>query len=377
MDAQLAEASQQALTLYCTSPLVRIDRPAADESVRISAGSGSSRESLQVRGADLVRCLIAAAAPAALDSLVADFTTRLKVGSGDASAVIDSLIAAGVLVTAEESQWLRDAGAMWEHYGWRDAFDFHFAVYGQEWDRTRRLEYEDALRGLYDDVGKVGPQPPSIIERDGESIPLAGYAKPVSAPLLDALCNAVPINVFTEFGIDLESVASLLSAAHGVRKSRELVLGEHLFKATPSGGARQPVEVYLAAREVRGLEPGVYHYAPKSNSLTRIRGAESVAGFDATCFDKGGIKTSSAILFFTYRQLRHAWKYRYSRTYRMILMELGHNVQTTRIAAAGLGLDVYYNPAIDDARVRALLGLPDDCEESPMLSMGLGRGGTV
>lgn len=370
-------AADQPFTLYRTSPLMRVDRPHPDGSIPITSGSGANRESITISDHRVVGCLMDFSSPGRLDEFVAGMAEALEIGLDESAKIIDALVTAGVVVTVDEVQSLLIAGAEWERYGWRDAFDFHFAVQGYEWDRTRRKEYEDALRGLYDDVDKVGPQPPSVIDLPGEEVPLASHTREIMAPLASALESAVPMNVFTEFGIDITEVASLLAAAHGVRMTRDLVLGEHLFKASPSGGARHPVEVYLAAREVNGLAPGTYHYNPKRNSLTRLRGEESVPDFDATCFDKGGIRTSSAILFLTYRQLRHAWKYRYPRTYRMILIEIGHNFQTTRIAAGALGLGLYYNPAIDDARVRALLCLPADCEETPMLSIGLGRGGTV
>jgi SagB-type dehydrogenase family enzyme len=372
-----AAVAGQIVTLYCTSPLMRVDRPHMDVTIPISAGTGADRENIEISDHRLVDCLMDFSTPAPLDTLVHEIACKLGISPDDSSKIIDSLITARVLVTADEVHSLQVAGTAWERYGWRDAFDFHFAVYGLEWERTNKEEYEEAMRGLYDDVDRVGPQPSSGIDLPGDQVQLADYTREITAPFIQALERALPMNVFTEFGIDITDVASLLSAAYGVQMTRDLVLGEHLLKASPSGGARHPIEVYLAAREVTGLEAGVYHYNPKSNSLTRVRGKESVHDFDATCFDKGGIKTSSAILFLTCRQLRHAWKYRYPRSYRMILMELGHNFQTTRVAAAGLGLDVYYNPAIDDARVGSLLKLPPDCEESPMLSIGLGRGGTV
>jgi SagB-type dehydrogenase family enzyme len=377
MGADQAKTKSPVMTVYCVSPLVRIERPLEGGSLRITGGSGASRETVEVNSAKLARCIVESADPAPLDRLTGAFAKRLSLDEGQATSIIDSLVSANILVTLEEAESLRESGKVWERYGWRDAFDFHFAVYGYEWDRTRKREYEDALRSLYDDVEKVGPQPHSVIEREGPHIPLAEHTRPVTASLAEALQGAIPVNVFTQFGISLEDVASLLAAAHGVRFVRNLVLGEHLFKATPSGGARQPVEVYLAAREVEGLPQGVYHYDSRRHCLTQIKGDEAVADFDATCFDKGGIKTSSAILFFTYRYPRHAWKYRYARTYRSVLMELGHTFQATRIAATGLGLEVYYNPAIDDARVRALLNLGEDCDEGPMLSVGLGKGGTV
>lgn len=377
MSHDLVSTDELVLTTYRPHPLLRIDRPVAGGGFRLSTGNGPARESIEISGASVVRWLIGRTVPASREELVQSLVTELDMPGPEAESLAELFIAGSFLVSTAVVDWLRQTGAVWEANGWRDAFDFHFAVRGQEWDRTRRKEYEDALRSLYDDASTVGPQPPSVKTVTGRRVPLGPHVKEPEQTLGDSLLGAVPINVFTEFGITLEQLATVLSMAHGVRFTRDLVLGEHLFKASPSGGARHPVEVYVAAREVEGLEPGVYHYAPKDNELVEMRGAESVPLFDDTCFQKGGIRTSSAILFFTYRFTRHSWKYRYPRTYRMVLMELGHNFQTTRIAATACGLDVYYNPAIDDQRVADLLGLDDDCEEGPMVSIGLGRGGVA
>lgn len=376
-------SSQQATSVravtgsYCVSPITRIDRPLGVGNVRISAGSGAARETVDIDSPRLMSCLIDAASPKLAEVLIGDLAERLSIEQQQAVSIVNALVAAGILITDGEARWLFEAGREWEHYGWRDAFDFHFSGFGHKWDRTRRQEYVNALLSLYDDVDAVGQQPAATYEREGAKISLAEHCAPISASLLDTLNTAIPINVFTEFGVSLGEIASLLAAAHGVEFTRNLVLGEHFFKASPSGGARHPIEVYLVARDVGDLPQGAYHYEAKSNELTQIRGAEAAEELDATCFDKGGIKTSSAVFFFTYRYQRHAWKYRYSRTYRAVLLELGHSVQTTRLAAAGLGLHVYYNPAIHDSLVRELLSLGEDCDEGPVLSMGLGRGGTV
>lgn len=377
MPHDLASVEELALTTYTPHPLLRIDRPVAGGGFRVSTGSGSGRETIEVTGASVVRWLVGRVRPADRVDLVRSLASDVSLQTQEAESLVDLLLEKSFLVPTTVADSLRTTGATWEINGWRDAFDYHFAVHGQEWDRTRRKEYEDALRGLYDDVASVGPQPPSVKSVTGRRIALDAHVREPESTLRESLLGAVPINVFTDFGITLEQLATVVSLAHGVRHTRNLVLGEHLFKASPSGGARYPVEVYVAAREVDGLEPGVYHYAPKENELVALRGPEALPLFDGTCFDKGGIRTSSAILFFSYRFTRHAWKYRYSRTFRMVLMELGHNFQTTRIAASAVGLDVYYNPAIHDQLVSDILMLGEDCEEGPMLSIGLGRGGVA
>ena len=54
-------------------------------------------------------------------------------------------------------------------------------------------------------------------------------------------------------------------------KPRNLAL-----KTSPSGGARHSIETYVVIRDVEGLRPGIYHYAPDRHTLEKIRGPVSL-----------------------------------------------------------------------------------------------------
>ena len=56
---------------------------------------------------------------------------------------------------------------------------------------------------------------------------------------------------------------------HSVRRVH--VFGKLLYKRSPSGGARHPVEVYLMSLRVRGLRPGLYHYHPGHHILDEVK----------------------------------------------------------------------------------------------------------
>jgi nitroreductase len=87
--------------------------------------------------------------------------------------------------------------------------------------------------------------------------------------------------------------------------------------------------------------------------------------------EQAGRPSFDLILCITCRWLRNSWKYRYSRNYRMVMLELGHAAQTMRLVATALGLDAYCTLAIADGVMSEQLQLPDDLVESPMCAIGV------
>jgi hypothetical protein len=85
--------------------------------------------------------------------------------------------------------------------------------------------------------------------------------------------------------------------------------------------------------------------------------------------------TAGAVIVVTCRWLRHSWKYRYDRSYRMLMLEVGHIVQAINLAMIGHGLNVYHCPSINDRSLRQILAIDDDCAEGPVYALGLGHGG--
>src|SRR5712692_11436567 len=67
---------------------------------------------------------------------------------------------------------------------------------------------------------------------------------------------------FSPRPIELDALATLLGLTWGAQRWIEFPgLGRLALKTSPSGGARHPIEVYVAALRVKGLPRGLYHYA--------------------------------------------------------------------------------------------------------------------
>lgn len=361
--------------------------------VSLESGSGSKRESVTINSLELLSWILSATEPRSPAALKESLAIKLGVEVQAASRIIDKLLDWQVLVQPNVATSNREKGRQWEEWGWRDAFDFHYSQVGLKFDKLYDTSaYRETLEGFLADPS-CGPQPGPDKYSDGSlatlspPIPLTperrereliggrtGSRETVGGALL---ANA-PINYYTrDARVELGAIGKILNGAFGQQRVLDLILGPHMLKAYPSGGARHPLELYLGARAVEGLDPGIYHYDPAQSVLRKVNDAGSLDELDAAGYHKRGVKTSSAVLFLTTRWIRHSWKYRYSRSYRMVLIEAGHAVQTIRLTGTAYGLDVYYSPAIDDVVVSRMLRLSDDLVESPLCLLGLGTGGTI
>lgn len=256
---------------------------------------------------------------------------------------------------------------------------FHYSTFGQPFDPDTLgdVSYEEYYRSILDDLSTAGPQPPARkgFLASGPVFDPIGV-NDTARPFADILDASYPINRFQTQGISAEELHSALSGSMKTQKIIGGILGEHLLKPYPSGGARHPLEAYVVAKSVRNLPTTTYHFDSVSGTLSPLFTDAAVSGIDEACFDKGGIVTSSAVLLITCRWPRHNWKYRYSRSYRMVMLELGHAIQAVHLAARANNLGVYHCPSINDATVLNLLELSDDCFEGPLYAIGIGKDGT-
>ncbi|MEM7411300.1 MAG: SagB/ThcOx family dehydrogenase [Myxococcota bacterium] len=169
---------------------------------------------------------------------------------------------------------------------------------------------------------------------------------------LEALVAAfTPDAGFAPTTVSLGAVSQLLFLANGVTQP-----GPAPLRAAPSAGALYAGELYLVAERVRGLEAGVYSYAPLSGELVRLRSGKflgEVAGAVEVPGDRSEAALAVAITnVFARYQVRYA-----NRGYRYALIDAGHIGENLRLAAAELGLHETGPLRFEDDHLNALLGI--------------------
>jgi len=147
---------------------------------------------------------------------------------------------------------------------------------------------------------------------------------------------------------DLESLSAILAMGSGItfqgRHGEEL----YAFRSAASAGALYPVDLYVDACRVEGLDPGLYHDHIGDFTLERLKKKDSVA----TASDL----SPWAVIYVTGVFVRSSWKYR-GRAYRYILNDAGHVIANIVLEARSLGFSIRLDYDFVDGPVNAFLGL--------------------
>ena len=147
--------------------------------------------------------------------------------------------------------------------------------------------------------------------------------------------------------------------------------GDMALRAAPSAGALYPLETYLVARAVDGVEPGLYHYAVGDHYLEQLARGDYGRQIATAAFYQRFVGEAPLTFVWSAVLERSRWKYR-QRAYRYIYLDAGHLAQNVALAATGLGLGSCQIAAFFDGDVNALFSL-DAEQETALYITAVGR----
>jgi SagB-type dehydrogenase family enzyme len=131
----------------------------------------------------------------------------------------------------------------------------------------------------------------------------------------------------------------------------------------------------LLVRRVEDVAPGLYHSHPVDHALEPIR---TMSLDDATALAHRFVGAqpylldAQAFVIPTSRFRRNFWKYRnHAKSYRALILDIGHLSQTLYLAATELGLAAFITAAVNEVDIEEAFGL-DPLEEGPLAVTGFG-----
>lgn len=176
--------------------------------------------------------------------------------------------------------------------------------------------------------------------------------------------------------LDLPEVARLLG--YGAGNLRKKVRGHGdtaYFRTYACAGALYPIEVYLCAAAVDGIEPGVYHFHPLERSLRRLRGGDPRHYLARAAPSRPSVASSPATVVLSGIPWRTTWKYQ-ARGYRHLFWDSGMILANLLALASSGGHETEVVLGFADDETDRLLGIGhrDGLGEMSLALVTLGEG---
>jgi SagB-type dehydrogenase family enzyme len=191
------------------------------------------------------------------------------------------------------------------------------------------------------------------------SIPLPRDLSLSSTPTLAALSSYMPADFSAP--IDTEALTRILFCADGLTRHRRMGPDDYHFRAAPSAGALYPIEIYVAASAVEGLETGLYHFSPADLRMAGLRRGDWRSYIANATGSRPSIRNARAVIALSAIYWRSEWKYR-ARAYRYCYWDAGTLLANLLAAAAAEEISAEVITAFEDPKLETLLGIDGDSE---------------
>ena len=182
-------------------------------------------------------------------------------------------------------------------------------------------------------------------------------------PLIAAIRDRQSHRSFNGEPLSLLELSFLLWSTQGIRSIHPKKI--HAFRTVPSGGCRHPFETYLRIRNVEGVVPGLYRYAPIEHQLVELWPEDDRSPQDPTlgavCFGQSFVETATVSFVWTAIPYRSEWRYP-TDSLKDILLSCGHICQNLYLACEAIRAGTCAIVAYSQSMLDTYLGVDGDDE---------------
>lgn len=251
--------------------------------------------------------------------------------------------------------------------GWKwglPAAMMHFCV--QDPDYMDRAEIETTQLAKVE----AGVPLPALDTRNGGF----GEVTPLPAArdgntLIELMARRRTVRAAARPTIGLKQLSDCLFAGMGITGEARNCVNTLPLGMTPSGGARNPYEAYVYARNVEGLAPGFYHYSARDHDLGLVATNHMPNPSELVGGQEWADEMPCMILLCASLD-RTMWKYDDPNGYRVVLIEAGHIGQNIMLAATQHGLTACPTAALSHSAIRECLSL-EAITDTPVYALTL------
>ena len=228
---------------------------------------------------------------------------------------------------------------------------------GDEFQRSTKHSRERLLGGRLDWANK-----PETYKKypSAKTIPLSKEFPTKSLPMLDVLKKRRSLRSFFPKPLSIADLSFLLWASTGIQRKER----DYEFRTVPSAGALYPIETYLIANKVDGLDKALYHYELQAHALEELKVGSFSEEIAQAALGQKMLIAAPVVLIWTAIFERSKWKYA-QRAYRYVYLDAGHIAQNLALSAASIGLGSCQIGAFFDDEINQIIEI-DGVEESAL-----------
>lgn len=296
-------------------------------------------------------------------SRIVEFVQKqFNLSTEDVKIVLNELIKNNLLITKLSPSYdAEEKTKFWKKYGWDDALDFYLSLKDYpflDYESIQAKQVEEVLMNKYI---KTDPVPP--IDKKYKNVKKIFLEKDFSSMDRVDLRKLLIEKVFdyqaTKDSLTKKQVSDVLFNTFGKMGTVEFQpQGEFYLKTSPSGGARHPIEAYPIIFDSE-IQNGIYHYSVDENALEQIYSKANLEEIKKLIYE---LKTNpmfpiKMIIILSAVFPRSMWRYREPRSYRVVLHDMGHILETMKIICKAFGIKTYYGHGFHDAKLEKLLNI--------------------
>jgi SagB-type dehydrogenase family enzyme len=168
---------------------------------------------------------------------------------------------------------------------------------------------------------------------------------------------------YAPISLKLKDISQLLWSAQGVTS-------EWGGRTAPSAGALYPLEVYLVAGDVDGLESGIYRYIPSGHKITGVKEGDIRRALSVAADNQSWVADAPISIVITAIYEKTTGKYG-DRGILYVHIEAGHAAQNVCLQTVALGLGAVPVGAFEDQKVKDVIGISNS--ETPLYIIPIGK----
>lgn len=161
------------------------------------------------------------------------------------------------------------------------------------------------------------------------------------------------IRSYQSTSLSLEQVSQVLWSAYGISDSTTYT--KRKMRTAPSAGATYPLEIYLMAGSVSGLEAGLYRYLPDQHAITLYSKGDIRKEVAEACLGQMMLAQAPASLVYTAVYSRITGRYGDRGADRYLCMDIGHSAQNVYLQTTAMGLATCAAGAFNDEQLAQVI----------------------